>query len=202
MTTANLVVAANADDATERADGSNFTAGSVLLQADASTSASLRGVVGLRFVNGGIPQGAVITSATLAVRVANSNNDPRLDIHGELAATTQNFTDNADVIDRVRTAASVAWVDADLPAAFANAPDVATVVQEIVDQASWDETALTLILVGRNDAPSPFNIEAKEAGDPATLTVEWTVGGGGAAATNRIPSLPSIPTIPTIGGRA
>lgn len=103
-------------------------------------------VIGVRFTDIGIPQGATVTSARIEfVAAADSGADtvaPILEIHGHLIDDAPTFANSGQKIDgRPKTATSVAWQGADLPAWIQNTPyqtpDLSAIVQEIVDQPGW-----------------------------------------------------------------
>src|SRR5690606_33711816 len=125
--------------------------------------------------------------------------DANLEIYGENVDDSANFSDTADVLDRARTTASVAWVADGVGSGYQDAPDVKTVVQEIVNRAGF-AGPITLLLVGNADVDKTLQILAYELSgldSSASLTVNYTEAASG---TTRIPAIPGIPTIPSIGG--
>ncbi|MBN1673930.1 MAG: lamin tail domain-containing protein, partial [Kiritimatiellae bacterium] len=113
-------------------------------------------VVGLRFRDVGIPQGASILEAYVQFKVDEvSSEGTALTIRGQAADSAATFTTAAgDIGARPTTTASVAWS----PAAWSSVgaagsaqrtPDLAAVVQEIVGRAGWSSgNALALLISG------------------------------------------------------
>jgi hypothetical protein len=107
-------VMARRDDAEQRTDGSRFNNNSNDL--DLGQDGNQGQVVGLRFQNLDIPQGATITSAVIefAISAADSN-AASLVVKGEATDDAREFRDRSGqrVLDRVTTTASVNWNNLD-----------------------------------------------------------------------------------------
>jgi len=112
--------------------------------------------VGLRFVDIGIPQGAIITNATVQFMVdeTDTENPTNVTILGELAPNSTQFTTTAfDISSRPMTLSAVQWnniplwsnppgdtgdCDGGCDAGPAQrTPDLTPIVQEIVNQPAW-----------------------------------------------------------------
>ena len=102
-------------------------------------------VVGLRYQNVDIPQGATITSATITfTRRAAGAGLPTLVFEGHDVDDTSTFVHGGDgtatfgISNRPRTAASFAWETPAWTMATITTPDLSAIVQEIVDRAGWE----------------------------------------------------------------
>lgn len=111
-------------------------------------------VVGLRFRNISVPQGAVIRSAQLRLRASNTPSSTRrgsVTVNAAALADVVEFSDTNKVGSMPATAASVSW---SLTGGWSannsyTSPDLKTVIQEVVNQAGWDKgNALALRLRG------------------------------------------------------
>jgi hypothetical protein len=145
--------------------------------------------VGLRFPNLSIPQGATINSASIQFTVDTTDTEPDTDvmIFGELAPNSVTFAEvNNDISGRPRTSSSVLWNDIPVWTTVGAAgpdqrtPNLASIIQEIVNQAGWASgNALSLLI-----RPDPITdstgertagaFETDVAGSaPAVLTVDY-----------------------------
>ncbi len=110
-------------------------------------------LVGLRFPNVDVPQGATLQEAWLELQVDEvTTGAASLRIEGQDADDAQPFTTAADnLAARPRTSAAVVWSPPDWPAVGAKqqTPDLRSVVQEIVARPGWAAgRALALIVSG------------------------------------------------------
>ena len=111
-------------------------------------------LVGLRFQGVSVPAGATVTNAYLEFETDETNNlDPsRLTISGEDADDPLTFTATAgDISGRTQTAAEVVWLPDAWSAVDAThqTPDIAWVVQEIIDRGGWTSgNAMAFIIEG------------------------------------------------------
>jgi hypothetical protein len=145
-------VAANADDAEESATGSVSTTSSDLeLVLDGSNQ-----TVGMRFNGITIPPGATIASAWIQFTTDTTGSiATSLTIQGQDANSAATFTSAASSIStRPRTAASVSWSPAPWTvvgeaASNQRTPDLAAIVQQIVNRAGWASgNSLAIIVTG------------------------------------------------------
>lgn len=185
MTTLNLQVAAGADDAYETADNTGFASNDAVVRIYSSSNAAVRRVGAFRFSSVTIPPGSTIIAATLSVWGENVTLDnPHCDLYCEDIDDSPDFATNADVIDRVRTTASVGWSVVGIgTSGYTAAPDIATLIQEVIDRVGWaSANALTVIGVGRTDIVRSLTVHSYD-GDPAKaakLDITYTEPGGGA----------------------
>jgi hypothetical protein len=100
-------------------------------------------IVGVRFPAAGIPPGAVIKNAVVQFRARESNNVATdLQIVGQLSPVAPTFSAASnDLTSRPATAKSVAWVVAawtgDSAGPNERTPDLAPLLQELVNQPNW-----------------------------------------------------------------
>jgi type IV pilus assembly protein PilY1 len=137
---------ANADDAEETAGG-----GSVWLNGDQDLDFG-EFIVGMRFQNVDLPQGVTIQSAFIEfIADENGDDDAELTIFGENVDNATVFMANDfNISGRTKTDASVLWVpDPWTSGDQYSTPDVAALVQEIVDRPDWSAgNAMAFIVNG------------------------------------------------------
>ncbi|MGE5803537.1 MAG: Ig-like domain-containing protein [Gemmatimonadota bacterium] len=145
-------IATKADDAEESAAGEMYLASTDLeMTFDYTTQ-----TVGLRFAAVAIPPGATIARAFLQLQTDEANAGPvALTIGGQATNDAKTFTwATGDISSRPRTSAAVAWAPPawsilDEEGAAQRTPDLATVIQEIVNRPGWQSgNALVLIITG------------------------------------------------------
>lgn len=175
-------VGASDDDAHEADDNTGFSVISTQAKMDSNTAAGSRFNLGNRFQTVAVPQGDTIDVANIQVNVfATTMDDPNVDILAEDVDDAVDFAATADVTDRVRTTASVAWVATGIGDGFKTSPDFNSVVQEVVDRASWASgNDMVIFLDGKADANFFFR-ERSYDDDPANaakLHIEYTAAGG------------------------
>lgn len=183
MAILNRSVAAGADDADQRGDGSNFSSINATLDVNATTNPDTRFHVGLRFQNITIPPGSIINSATLTVNVSGSD-DPLLTVRCEDADNPSNFSTNPSVINRTQTTAGVSWNAENIGVGLKSPSSIAAPIQEVIDRVGWASgNAIVVLLLAGNALSSLLNISSIEDGTPATLSINYTPtsfpGGGG-----------------------
>ncbi len=153
-TTLDLQVGAAVDDASEDQDGSDFN--TAVADVFASTSESARKDSGWRFPSVTVSNAATIDTALLSVQANFTfNNNMNGDLNFEDVDDSANFTDTADVIDRVRTdATATVWAEDGLDdEAFNNSPEIKTHAQEVFDRGSWvSGNAVMVLATGKSDA--------------------------------------------------
>lgn len=144
-------ISAGTDDAEEKASGGVARLDPTLELVRSSANQT----VGLRFTGLTIPPGATITNAYLQFKAKVSNSEATdLNIQAQAADNPASFSSSAyNVSSRPRTTASVAWS----PGAWTledagsaqRTPDLASVVQEIVNRPGWASgNALAFIVTG------------------------------------------------------
>jgi len=178
-------VAGSSDDAEESASGSVALSSSDLeLVYDGSNQ-----TVGLRFAGVAIPPGARVVNAYVQFKVDETPSGPTsLVIQGQGIGNAPTFTSTSrNIASRRRTAASVVWGPAPWPTVGAaglgqQTPNIAGVIQEIVDGAGWASgNALVLIISGTGERVAEA-WDGDRAGAPL-LHLEYRMGAGTALET-------------------
>ncbi len=145
-------IAAGSDDAEERASGTvNLTSISLELVTDTSVQ-----TVGMRFTGVNIPPGAVIQNAWIQFTVQAASSDATsLTLQAEASDNPATFTTASNNIStRPRTTASVSWTPVswntvDEAGTDQRTPNLASVIQEIVDRPGWASgNALAILITG------------------------------------------------------
>ncbi len=174
-------IATSADDAEEPALGVvSLTSTDLELVNDDVTSAGDQ-LVGLRFSGLNIPQGAIISSATIQFKADEVQTAATaLDIAAQAADTAPAFTTTAgNLSSRAITSTSVlwqplAWNTIGEATATQRTPNLAAIVQEIVARPGWVSGNAIAFLIegtGRRTAEA-FD---KAASVPASLTITYSV---------------------------
>jgi PKD repeat protein len=156
----NIRVAQSSDDAEELVDLSptaTYTNGHMTITstdlelADDSTWHGGEQEIGIRFQNVNIPQGASITSAWLEFATDEAGSDPTtVYIRAQNSDNAATFsTANYNISSRPTTLASVPWSIGGWSTIgkLRTTPDLANVVQEVVDRASWQENNSMVFLI-------------------------------------------------------
>ncbi|MBN1671552.1 MAG: hypothetical protein JXR37_10990 [Kiritimatiellae bacterium] len=170
-------VRAGDDDAEENTDTGTVTLRSSDLELIRDTAVQC---VGVRFAQVGVPHGALITRAYVQFAVDEASSETTsLRVRGEASDDAAAFLDNdKNVSGRPVTAASVDWSPPAWPTpgaaeAAQRTPDLAGVVQEIVDRDGWRHgNALALIITGTGKRVAE-SFDGQPAAAPL-LHVEYT----------------------------
>ena len=170
-------VADSSDDAEERSSGSMYLTSSDLeLVFDGSDQ-----TVGMRFNVVGVPQGALITNAYIQFQVDEINTvATSLTIEGEDIDDALNFTPTSgNISSRPRTGTTVSWD----PVPWTTqgevgldqqTPNIASIIQEIVDRPGWTiGNSLVIIITGTGERTAE-SYDGVMSGAPL-LHVEYTV---------------------------
>ncbi len=140
------------NDATESTTGTmSLTTASVSFQ----TSTVEWG--GMRFNDIAIPQGATITSAYLRPKVSSTvYDDPNVFVYFENADNATAFTTSAnDISNRARTG-SIAWNATGVGAGYVASPNLASILQTVVNRAAWASGNSLVVLLQSNANPHNF----------------------------------------------
>ena len=186
--TLDVSVSTSSDDAEENAANGNVNRGSSDLEL--VDQGALFQIVGIRFNGLNIPRGATITTAYLQFHADETHSGiTNLMIEGQAIDNAPTFTDtNSNISSRDRTNAVVDWDPAPWTTVGAagpdqQTPDIASIVQEIVDRQGWSsDNSLAMIITGsgRRTAES-YNGDPDQA---PSLHVEYTQGTGDNQAPN------------------
>jgi hypothetical protein len=152
--------------------------------------------VGLRFGSIQIPRGASIVSAHIQFQADAASSIPTsLLIQGEAADSAATFTTTKfNLSSRTRTSASVNWNPPSWPTVGAagpdqRTPDIASIVQQIVDRPGWNPGNSLAILITGSGTREVESYEGKAAA-AALLHVEYATGSASLmAATMPAPSI-------------
>ncbi len=201
MMTVEVRVATSSDDAEESASGSvSLTSSDLEMVYDRSDQ-----TVGLRFTGVPIPLGATISSASIQFQVDEANaTTTSLTIQGQAADNPPTFSSSSgNISGRARTANAVSWSPQPWTTVGAAGPDqqtpnIAAVVQEIVNRSGWASgNALVIIITGTGErVAESFNGAAAAA---ALLQVEFytgpppepTVNADNSSVTTNVSSVPA-----------
>ncbi len=146
-------VSASSDDAEERPSGSVKLASSDLELTQDKTNQQ---IVGMRFTGLNIPPGATIQNAYLQFQADETGSDPTsLTIQAEAADNATTFTSTrGNISSRTTTNAAVPWSPAPWntkgeAGPNQQTPNIATVIQELVNRPGWSSgNSLAIIVTG------------------------------------------------------
>ncbi|HSF16394.1 MAG TPA: Calx-beta domain-containing protein [Vicinamibacteria bacterium] len=170
-------VVASSDDAEEKVtNGSvSLTSSDLELVLD-----SVDQVIGMRFVNVGIPKDASITSAYVQFQAEATDSVPTsLTIRGQWAGSAATFTSaTGNISSRATTAAAVPWNNISpwtRPERGPNqrTPNIASVVAEIVSHPNWSSTSSMVILISGTGKRTAESFDGSVPGAPL-LHVEFS----------------------------
>ena len=172
------------DDAEEHlAEDNSIDLGSSDLEIGAEGGGEDAQLIGLRFLDIAIPGGATINSANIQFTVDETDNEVQtlpIEIFGELGEALTFTSSAGDISSRTRTGPSVNWENIPEWSTAGEAgpgqqtPDIAPVIQAIVNQPTWTASdALVIMLGGRaffERTAESFNGDASAA---ALLTIDF-----------------------------
>ena len=153
---AEIRISASSDDAEERAAGNvSLTSSDIELVFDGAGDQT----IGLRFNNVQIPQGAGIASASVQFQADEINTvATSLTIRGEDVDNALTFVNSTgNISSRPTTAAAagwspVAWTTVNEAGPDQQTPDIASVIQEIVNRSGWSSgNSLVIIITGTGE---------------------------------------------------
>jgi hypothetical protein len=142
-------------------------------------------VVGLRFADVGIPQGATITDAYVQFTVDETDGQPvTIVIQAEAIDNSSTFTSTTNNISsRPRTATKLSWSPEQWSAvgeagADQQTPNLAAVIQEVTDRPGWvSGNALSILLSASSGASRRTAIAYDQSPTSAPLlVVEYELG--------------------------
>ena len=137
--TQNIAVSTSSDDAEQQA-GDFFALTSSDLELVVERASQK---VGIRFNGVDIPQGIQVVNAYIQFKVdETSSGTASLHIVGEAADDALTFSSAQDVFSRIETSTEVSWSPTDWPVVGAagsdqQTPNIAPIVQEIVNRQGW-----------------------------------------------------------------
>ncbi len=151
ITTVDVQVSASSDDAEERIDRGSVALKGVDLELGEDRAPQ---IVGLRFANVTVPQGATVTNAYVEFSADETHSDPTdLVFHAQASDNAAPFADDDyHLSSRPKTAASAAWNDVEAWTAVHDvhrSTDLTAIVQEVVSRPGWAAgNALALFVTG------------------------------------------------------
>ncbi|HHM21278.1 MAG TPA: hypothetical protein ENJ20_04565, partial [Bacteroidetes bacterium] len=174
-------VSSGNDDAEERLNNGSVSRGSSDLELGQDNNKPQ--IVGIRFRDVTIPQGATITNAYIEFTVDETDySTANFTIHGEDTDDASGFSSSSyNISGRTQTSASVAWNSVpnwDNVNDIYQTPDLSAIVQEIVNRGGWSSGNDMVFLIegtGERTAES-YNGEQNSA---PNLVIEYDTGGGG-----------------------
>jgi PKD repeat protein len=176
--TLNRAVATGVDDVEERGSSMSMDSSDLELTVDGTTNQ----VVGMRFTNITVPRNAAISNAYVQFTTKETSTGAApLTIAGQATDTAAGFSPTSkNVSSRARTQATVAWNPAEWPTLRAQGPDqrtpnIAPIVQEIVNRSGWDTgNALALSVTG-SGRRCAYSFEGGATSAPV-LHIEYATG--------------------------
>jgi hypothetical protein len=177
VTSLSIPVAGGSDDAEEKPSGRMSLNSSDL---DLTLSSSSLMTVGMRFINVAIPEGATISNAYLQFQADEAQSgQTSLIIEGEDSDHALTFTSvDGDISSRFTTTASVSWSPEPWLAAgdaglAQQTPNIAAVIQEIVNNLNWMSGNSIVIIITGTGKRTAESYDGLASGAP-TLHIEYT----------------------------
>lgn len=168
----------------DRANGMDMSSSDVEMPYEDAGMGDLQ-VIGLRYPGLEIPKGSTIISAYVQFQIDENKGGTEpvnLVIEGDLAANAAPFINAAfTVTSRARTATQVLWSVPNWENVGDRGPDQATpdlaaIIQEIIDQDDWASGNAIALIISDDPANPSSGIRCAEAGpgdDSATLIIEF-----------------------------
>jgi type IV pilus assembly protein PilY1 len=174
-------IATGSDDAEESTVDQSVNLGSSDLELVTESTDQL---IGLRFQNLLIPQGATVLEAKLQFEVdVQRSGTLALMLRGQAHDDAPTFTSNSgDISGRATTAASVLWSNVDNPAVDQKitSPDISSIVEEVTSRPGWQSGNDLVLVIEKASGSGVREVESHngEAAAAARLTVkiQWDAG--------------------------
>lgn len=170
-------IATSSDDAEQRISyGRMYRTSSDL---DMPYSGSNEQLIGLRFMDIKIPNGATVTAASIEFQVdAQKSGDVSLNIHGHATGNAWTFSNTRrDISSRGRTGASVAWDDIPNPAVneYISTESLVPITQEIINRGDWNSGNAMAFIFSRRSGNGSREFETVDAEpvNAAKLRIEY-----------------------------
>lgn len=184
--TVSVRVEADNDDAEERISDGEMYRDSSDLELGFDQFVDGLQIVGMRFTNVAIPQGAIINSAYLEFTTDETDSGSiNVVIFGENVNTADDFSDSDDDIsDRARTAASADWNPSSWNSEneLHQTPDISPIIKEIVDRDGWSSGNDLVIMIepgsGCTDSSCQRIAESHDgdSGEAPLLVIDYSTG--------------------------
>jgi hypothetical protein len=193
-------VAASSDDAEQSAGSSvSLTSTDLELVYDGSNQ-----TVGMRFNGVAIPQGAAIVNAYIQFKVDEINTEATsLTIQGQATDNAATFVSTSNNISsRARTTASagwspVAWTTVNEVGSNEQTPNLAAIIQEIVNRPGWAGGNSLVIIITGTGHRTARSYDGEAAGAPLLHMEYSTTSQPTATPTNTPTSTPTPTATPT-----
>ncbi len=183
--TATVQISAGSDDAEEQV--SNTRVNNRSSDLELPRDGSREQIIGMRFTELSVPQGAEILSASIEFEVDRYRSGfVSLQLSGEATDNAGTYrSKKRNISARSKTSAKVNWIDVDSPGQNAkiSTPDLSPIVQEIVDRGGWDSGNAMAFMITKLSGSYMREFEAYN-GEPAAapkLRVEYKVDVGSAS---------------------
>lgn len=196
MTLINAAVATGNDDGQE-----NVTTGAMFLTGLAIRPGSDTVLYGAFRIQLDIPQGATIDDAVMEIYFPNSGQDNvGVDIQAEDIDDAPALTTTAfNISSRTLTTASVDWTDTNAApsgAGLYETPDISSVIQEIVNRASWEaDNYIMIVMTGKSGYPNFWSYDRGSSNAP-NLKINYTAAvASGTTTAKRTITIPHMTTV-------
>lgn len=173
-------ISSGTDDAEEKVSSGKVALNSSDLELVDEGKSSRSQLVGVRFNNIAIPQGAVITHAHIQFQTDEKDSiKTSLIIEGEASDNAVTFdSSNKNISARRRTQASIDWVPAEWASNGESSvkqktPDMRSIVQEIIDRHNWSENNSLVFIVSGNGERTAESFNGDSSAAPL-LHIEFT----------------------------
>ena len=169
----------SSDDAEEYTGGTVVTNSTTLDLTDDVSGGNLGQLIGLRFANLGIPQGATIHNAYIQFEATASNaTASNLIVKIQDDANPLTFGGNLNISNRTTYVNSIAWSPpawtAGQQGVAQRSPDLTTLVQWVVNKSAWAPGNPMAFVISGTGAKTAGSFDAGKA---PRLVVEYSVGG-------------------------
>lgn len=167
----------SSDDSWEKSDGTvDPTRLTVIL--DYTANNWRWGLV--RFQNVPIPQGATIDTASIGIVWGYDNIAFDVNLYGEAVDNSTTLTGTLNEISsKPRTTSVVRWTSTSVYSVFTRSPNIASIIQEIVNRPGWTSgNALSIIIQGLSTGGNPGGLayDYQPGTSNPKIFVQYTVG--------------------------
>ncbi len=175
-------VSTGSDDAEEKAGSGNMSLSSSDLELVKDGSNQ---IIGIRFRNLQLPQGAIINQANLEFEIDEtpSSSSITLNVYAQAHDDAPGFKSNKrDISDRTKSGAKVTWAISATPSVNQKltSPDIKTLVQEIINRPGWIAGNDLVIIMDRQSGSGRRVVESyngETTGAPKlTILAKWNAG--------------------------
>lgn len=169
MTLFSQTINTSNQDAHEQDNGSGFSSTASIMYIQNATAAGSRRHSGIVVTNVTIPAGATIDSAYVKLYASSTTyDDMDCTIYGQDVDDADDFSTTADVKDRVdndSTTANVTWLNTAAGTGQITSPDIASVIQEIIDRGGWSSgNNICILLVASASGTNEYRARTADYG--------------------------------------